>query len=94
MDLRWNCRHGGHQSEQRDFVFRLCIPGFGGEVGEDSLKFLPRSAEGKRPCGAVVWGLEMPTEDACHLGGSAPWGSLTKELEANVPSSYSGKAKL
>lgn len=40
------------------------------------------------------WGLEMPTEDACHLDGSAPRASLSKELEANIPSSYSEKAKL
>lgn len=40
------------------------------------------------------WGLEMPTKDACYLDRYAPWGSLPKEGEANVPSSYSEKAKL
>lgn len=36
VGLRWNHRCGGHQSQGRGFVFRLCIPSFGGQVGEDS----------------------------------------------------------
>lgn len=40
------------------------------------------------------WGLEMPTKGACQLDGATPGGSLSKELQANVPSFYSEKAKL
>lgn len=36
----------------------------------------------------------MPTKDACQLDGSTPWGSHSKELQGNIPSSYSEKAKL
>lgn len=36
VDLKWNCRCDGHQRQQRGFIFRLCIPSFGGQVGEDS----------------------------------------------------------
>lgn len=94
VDLRWNCRRSEHQSQQRDFVFRLCIPSFGGQVGEDSE--IPAEVSGGEEILWVLrfWGLEMPTKDACQLDGSTPWGSHSKELQGNIPSSYSEKAKL